>query len=480
MKGIKIISILILILLCFSSFVYAQNERDIIKAEENEDIEEFKSDRLAIVVGINNYLNSKIPDLRYSEPDAKLIKSILADKGVFNVMYYSSEQGSRPATKENILKGLKDANQLAKNGLIKTFVFYFAGHGYRHDGENYLAPMEINLNDISYTGISLSEVLQIIDDIQKNAKTMVFLDACRNEVEGSRRGGSEAWAEEETPGSGLGIVFSTSEGEYSYELEEEGHGIFTIFLARGLLGEADMTQYGGNENGFVSFYEIASYVSKKLLEWSINNSDQISQTPRVTALEINGDFILTKADDDINIDDIDIDTTNNDINTNIDNNTNNNSNTNTNNNTNDNNKDDTDLPERKWSFGLNFSGGLGISPSVKTGYDINKFFSIGIFFEFVFEFGLDYFTIYTSPGVFISLDILSFFPVNHYKHDLKLILGMGFDLSFLLPALKSSLNYYYNLDNGIILGVGGNLIYIFDGIGYPILFGIEGTFGFRF
>jgi uncharacterized caspase-like protein len=478
MKIIKIISILILILFCFSGFVLAQNERDIIKAEEDEDIEEFKSDRLAIVVGINNYLNSKIPDLRYSEPDAKLIKSILADKGVFNVMYYSSEQDSRPATKENILKGLKDANQLAKNGLIKTFVFYFAGHGYRHDNENYLAPMEINLNDIAYTGIALSEVLQIIDDIQKNAKTMVFLDACRNEIEGSRRGGSEAWTEEETSGSGLGIVFSTSEGEYSYELEEEGHGIFTLFLAKGLLGEADMTQYGGNENGFVSFYEIASYVSKKLLEWSISNSDQISQTPRVTALEINGDFILTKADDDITIEDIDIDITNNDINTNI----NNNSNTNTNNNTNDdnnndNNNDDSDLPDRKWSFRLNFSGGLGISPSIKAGYDINKYFSIGLFFEVVFA---DDEFIYVDPGFYIGLDILSFFPINHYKHDLKLILGVGIDTYSLFPTLKSSIKYYYNLDNGIILGAGGNFVYLIDTIGYLILLGVEGTFGFRF
>jgi hypothetical protein len=479
MKILKFILIIILSILSLTSISIAQDERDIIKAEEDSDAEEFKTDRLAIVVGINNYLNDKIPDLRFSEPDAKLIKSILEDKGVFNVLYYSSEDDSRGATKDNILNGLKDANSLAKNGLIKTFVFYFAGHGYRHDGENYLAPVEINLNDIEYTGIALSEVLNIINDIQKNAKTMVFLDACRNEVEGSRRGGSESWAEEETPGSGLGIIFSTSEGQYSYELEEEGHGIFTVFLAKGMLGQADLADYGGNGDGFVTFFELASYVSKKLLEWSANNAEQISQTPRVTALEINGDFILTKADEELTIDDIEID---------INNSENNNNNSN-------NNKDEDDKLINVWSVNINFTGGygsfydnqdtspgFGLGPSLKVGYDINKQFSVGLFASFLFD---TYGGIYLPMGGFFRMDILGFIPIIHHKHDLYALLGIGVDIINLgyevLPlSLMTSLKYYYNLDNGVILGGGINFI-LPDIILMEIyILGFEATFGFRF
>ncbi len=497
MKGLRLILIIIISLFCISNIALAQNERDIIKAEENEDIEEFKSDRLAIVIGINNYLNTQIPDLRYSEADAKLIKSILGDKGVFNVLYYSSEQDARPATKDNILNGLKDANQLAKNGLIKTFVFYFAGHGYRHDDENYLASMEFNTKEIEFTGIALNKVLNIIDDIQKNAKTMVFLDACRNEVEGSRRGGSESWVEEETPGSGLGVIFSTSEGQYSYELEEEGHGIFTIFLARGLLGEADMTQYGGNENGFVSFYEIASYVSKKLPEWSISNSEQLSQTPRVTALEINGDFILTKADGDINIDDIDIDTTDDNLNNINDNHTNNNSNlTNNNNNDTDDSKDTPEIPDRKWSFNFNISGGLGFSPSIKMAYDFTKFFSMGMMIDMIlinkdtidspedyyyFD-GVELLNSYVilNLGILFRLDISSIFPVNYYIHDLYLLLGMGIDVLNEEVCIKLAANYYYNFYSGFIFGGGINFISTIDRKPGILLTGFEITFGIRF
>jgi uncharacterized caspase-like protein len=497
MKELKLILIIFFSIISISSLALAQDERDIIKAEEGSDAEEFKTDRLAIVVGINNYLNTKVPDLNYSEQDAKLIRSILENEGVFNVLYYSSEPEERPATKDNILNGLKDANQLAKNGMIKTFVFYFAGHGYRQDNENYLAPMEVNLNDIAYSGIALSKVIEIINDIQKNAKTMVFLDACRNEVDSNQRGGSEAWTEDETPGSGLGIIYSTSEGEYSYELKEEGHGIFTLFLAEGLLGKADSQQYGGNEDGFVTFFELASYVSKKMMEWSISNDEQLSQTPRVTALEINGDFILTKPDQERLIDDINSNNAEEVINTNNEDTTNHNSNLNNDNDT-DKSDDKPEIPTKKWSFNINLSGGLGFSPSMKMSYDFNNFFSMGVLVDMVIVDMLllrdqsdnDYINGYEDDyyyfinlGILFKLDILSFIPINHYTHDLYLLYGTAIDILYkekIQLVSKISLSYYYNFYNGIIVGGGFNfeyLMFVEPGI---ILIGLEGTFGLRF
>ncbi len=492
MIKLKLFLLIIISVLFLTTTLLAQDERDIIKAEENSDAEEFKTDRLAIVVGINNYLNTKVPDLNYSEQDAKLIRNILENEGVFNVLYYSSEPEERPATKDNILNALKDANQLAKNGLIKTFVFYFAGHGYRQDNENYLAPMEINIDDIAYSGIALSKVIEIINDIQKKAKTMVFLDACRNEVESNQRGGSEAWVEEETSGSGLGIIYSTPEGEYSYELEEEGHGIFTLFLADGLLGKADSQEYGGNEDGFVTFFELASYVSKKMMEWSIHNPEQLSQTPRVTALELNGDFILTKPDQGRVVEDIDSKNTKEVINNNNEDITNNNTNLNNDNDT-DKSDDKPEIPSKKWSFNINLSGGLGFSPSMKMSYDFNKFFSMGVLIDMVIvdkgkldDYLSNYpydFYYFINLGILFKLDILSFFPINHYTHDLYLLYGIAIDIYNKEKnqlVSKISLNYYYNFYNGIIVGGGFNfeyLMFVDPGI---ILIGFEGTFGLRF
>lgn len=284
-----IISVLILMPLS----LYSQNKRDIIEVEGGG--EEFRSERLAIIAGVEKYIDNKIPNLEYSVDDANFLKSVLETQGNFTINYIADDSPVSP-TKENIMKSFDDVIELQKiNMEVKTLVFYFAGHGFNVSGTNYLAPTETDFDDITGTAINLDDILSKIKTIKKNGtKVMIFLDACRNDPtldENTRSMPSDPWKDSES--QGLKIMYSTSEGNYSYEMD--GHGVFTLYLVGGLLGVADKKMYGGNEDNFVSFEEASKYVSIKMRDWS--NKTGFAQTPRIEIQDAMGDFFISVVDE---------------------------------------------------------------------------------------------------------------------------------------------------------------------------------------
>jgi formylglycine-generating enzyme required for sulfatase activity len=63
-------------------------------------------------------------------------------------------------------------------------LFYFAGHGVQHQGENYLFPIGATINvstvgHLPYETLQVNYVLAVMEDA-KNSLNLVFLDACRN------------------------------------------------------------------------------------------------------------------------------------------------------------------------------------------------------------------------------------------------------------------------------------------------------------
>ena len=293
MKAIRVISIIILLVL-ISVPVFAQDDdsgeygRDIIKTESGS--EEFKANRIAVIIGINDYLNIK--GLKFATPDALAMKDVLEEQGAFTIQYIGEGSNISP-TKYNILKTLNDVKTFSESvDTLKTFVFYFAGHGFNIDGENYLAPMDVNPDNIQETGIHMDEVFAVIKEIQKKAKVMMFIDACRNDP--LTRGGGDAWSDVNSRGTK--VLYSTSEGDFSYELPELEHGVYTLHLTQALKGLADLRPHG-NEDGYVSFEEASKYVASKMLEFSTDNPYDISQTPRVEMMEVLGDFYITIVDE---------------------------------------------------------------------------------------------------------------------------------------------------------------------------------------
>jgi hypothetical protein len=297
---------LIAVLLLSTIWLFTQDfqTRDVIKTEGGD--YEDPSDRLAIIVGVEDY--KYIRDLNYTIEDAEAIKSVLENQGAFDVEFMTTEKGRKP-TRENILQILNDTLMLAKMNDVKTLIFYFGGHGFEVNGKNYMAVEETNPKDIERTGLKLDEVLGILDDIKKEAKVMVFIDACRNDPYKSKTGdtstdgsdttllygtglqsddGFSSW--DDISSTGFKVLYSTSEEQYSYELPDMEHGLFSLYLSEALSGEADT--FAGDGNGYVTFNEAAKYTYIKMKYWSDENP-KYKQIPRIDMKEAIGDFFIT-------------------------------------------------------------------------------------------------------------------------------------------------------------------------------------------
>jgi hypothetical protein len=111
-------------------------------------------------------------------------------------------------------------------------IFYFAGHGFQCEGENYLAGTECptdepNKHICERTCIRLAEII----DIFKNANTktnIAIIDACRKTI---GRGASDSFSPISVP-SGTIIAFSTSPGDGAKDKGMEGHSVYTGALLR--------------------------------------------------------------------------------------------------------------------------------------------------------------------------------------------------------------------------------------------------------
>ncbi len=246
-----------------------------------------QSDRLAIVIGINDY--ASIRQLDYAVPDARLIKKTLETKGDFMVEYHAD--GDKTAiypNKRNIMLAFKNANYLSSKKKINTLVVYFSGHGFEIDGKHYLAPIDAHIDFLKDTCISLDEVLSSLNKVREHANVMFFLDACRGDVNGTSRGESGSWGSEIDFPTGLAILKSSSAGQLSWELDDFGHGVYTYYLNEGLEGKADT-----DKDGFVSFNEITEYVWIAMLNWSRTNKGGHEQLPKSSTDEKYGKFFIT-------------------------------------------------------------------------------------------------------------------------------------------------------------------------------------------
>lgn len=150
--------------------------------------------RWAILVGIENYEDSGINDLKYSVDDVKAVYKALVDpnKGGFapqNVRLLIDDASSvnlhptetlKP-TRLNILDSLQ--NWLRDTQPDDTVLFYFSGHGVADKGgKNYLVPIDAKLGLLQDSAISMQRVNEILNDKEliPAQKIVVVLDSCHS------------------------------------------------------------------------------------------------------------------------------------------------------------------------------------------------------------------------------------------------------------------------------------------------------------
>lgn len=131
------------------------------------------NDRLAIVIGNNNYKHIDI--LTTPENDADAIGQVLK-KLNFDVIYYKN-------TDYAMLDGaVSDMAKIVGEKKYKTVLIFYSGHGLQVKGVNYLIPIDANPvtpEDVKYKCTQADRFLSNLAALDVPTKIML-LDACRN------------------------------------------------------------------------------------------------------------------------------------------------------------------------------------------------------------------------------------------------------------------------------------------------------------
>lgn len=224
----------------------------------------------AVVIGNNESLGGRRPNLHYADDDAARYFQIFQTISPGKVSLLSNfdrdtqrlfpdvEQFSRAPTVANLKDvGKRLAAQVlaAKRAGHETEVYFvFAGHGDVAQGEGF-----IEFTDSAFRSRELQEWLQSIPFTRAH----VILDSCNSFfMLGVRKPGGRHFATSEDAARALasrlpnvGVFLSTSAEGEAYEWSEIQSGIFSHLVRSGLMGAAD-----ANADGAVSYLELAAFV----------------------------------------------------------------------------------------------------------------------------------------------------------------------------------------------------------------------------
>ena len=194
----------------------------------------------------------------------------------------------RPATKSDILNSLTIATRMPVSA-TEMVIVSISSHGFEDRDGIYVMPADGLRNYLSDTAIR-SRVLTDTISKSRAGKKIVILDACRERVSKNKATGSGAAMTKKflrafALGRGQMTLTSCGIGQFSYEDEKSGNGVFTSFLLKGLRGAAQ-----ADDNGFVTIGSLSEYVADGVGRWIVRNKpdvpwDKISR-PRLEASEM--------------------------------------------------------------------------------------------------------------------------------------------------------------------------------------------------
>jgi len=251
-----------LILLILSPLVYAQER-------------EQQPKRLALVIGNATYKHGG--SLKNPVNDANLMARTLEDLD-FDVIKETDAE----------LKEMQNAFKVFVNRLEEYDValFFYAGHGLQIGGQNYLIPIDAELEDrlsIEFDAFNVSSINKYfaINDEKLN---IMILDACRNNpYRAWMRGGGQGFNAIQDQGAGTIIAFATREGETASD-GKGNNGLFTKHLVEQMRIPQNITEVFQNTR--VSVME-ESKKQQVPQEWNMltGNFYFTSRTTQQSALE---------------------------------------------------------------------------------------------------------------------------------------------------------------------------------------------------
>lgn len=200
--------------------------------------------RRALIVGIDEYQDQRIPQLRYATVDAMAFVGWLRSPAAAANIDTMVILLNRDATRERILDTYRAMVEETQEN--DELIFYYAGHGgvreVHNAMEGYLMPHDADSSNIARRGISLDDINKEVSYLPGQSPVLLILDACRS---GNLFNSNQMSRAASTLGPNIRRLVSSSGAQDSQEGDQwEGHGAFTYFLLNGLYGMADADRSG--------------------------------------------------------------------------------------------------------------------------------------------------------------------------------------------------------------------------------------------
>ncbi len=227
-------------------------------------LQQARGDVYAVIIGIGDYQDERIPDLRFTEHDAQEFSNVLTDPrygGVppQHVKLLLHDEATYRNIKTAIGKWLR-----RKAGKEDTVIIYYSGHGAPENGDTYWVTHEAEIENLFATALDNNDIADMLARLESR-RVITFLDACYSAATVNRSDQTRNLQTEIPWASFAGegrVTLSASDGtQLSLELDEFQHGVFTYYLLEGLKGGAD-----ANQDGVIELEETWDYVKYQVTD----------------------------------------------------------------------------------------------------------------------------------------------------------------------------------------------------------------------
>lgn len=237
-------------------------------------------DKWAVVIGVSEFSNPKIPQLKYPAKDAKDFYQFLISEGKFakdHVLLLTD----RDATKVRILDAFGDGwlpRRVLPDDMVVIFI---SSHGSAADGagENFIIAYDSDPNHPYATGIRLQDLSTEVTKRTGCERVVLLLDACHS---GAATTGAKGLQRsmtnfdiEKLAGIGQLIISSSQSDEVSWESKRYQNSVFTHSLIEALKSQGPQTSLSSAFNSLrdsvqqeVRFDRLASQVPVMISKWS--------------------------------------------------------------------------------------------------------------------------------------------------------------------------------------------------------------------
>lgn len=203
---------------------------DVVSSDPVNVLSAKEAPRKALVIGNSTY--PSVP-LRNPANDATAVATRLQALGFDVTLRLNIKQDDLVTVIRNFGKELKESGGIG--------LFYYAGHGLQIKGENYLVPIDAQIEkelDVEMEAVKLQRVLNEFD-FANNQMNIVILDACRDNPYANLRSLGSGLAPVYRAPLGTFIAYATSPGQAASD-GDNNHGLYTQELLKALESAEDM------------------------------------------------------------------------------------------------------------------------------------------------------------------------------------------------------------------------------------------------